>query len=168
VDPNGRNPVVLVNYAQRAMQWCQAGGCQAAGNAALAAAAAVAAWAGIDVVRAEMARPKPGSRPKWVPTGTRPIDQTDWTDDHETIKDTVGNGPKDWTGITPEGDVITADPETGEPINHGPAKDMVPKGRPSRENSRTQKTGDSGGSGGGDTQGSEGGQNAGTQQERKQ
>jgi RHS repeat-associated protein len=50
VDPNGRNPV-LMNLGQRFMQWCQSGGCQAAGNAALAAAAAVAAWAGIEIAK---------------------------------------------------------------------------------------------------------------------
>jgi RHS repeat-associated protein len=53
VDPDGHNPVVLMNFANRAVQWCQSGGCQAAGNAALAAAGAVAAWAGIEIAMHE-------------------------------------------------------------------------------------------------------------------
>src|SRR6266568_459897 len=79
----------------------------------------------------EMSGPREGSRPKWVPTGTRPIDQTEWSDDHEAIKEWVGNGPGDWTGITPDGHVITMDPQTGLPVDNGPASDMVPKGAPS-------------------------------------
>jgi hypothetical protein len=54
--------------------------------------------------------------------------------DHDAIeatKDAVGNGPADWTGITPDGDVITMDPETGEAVNNGPAGDLVPSGGPS-------------------------------------
>jgi hypothetical protein len=66
------------------------------------------------------------SKPTNAPPGTKPIDKTPWSKVHEQIKKAIGNGPRDWTGITPEGDVISTDPETGEAINHGPAEDFVP------------------------------------------
>jgi RHS repeat-associated protein len=63
--------------------------------------------------------PKPGSKPKNCPGGTKPIDQTGLTkDDIHDIKDGVGAGPADWTGIAPNGDVITGDHE-GNAVNHG-------------------------------------------------
>ncbi len=60
------------------------------------------------------------SRPRNAPSGTRPIDQTDL--DRETIhkiKDGIGAGPKDWVGITPDGEIITTDSEgNAEPQGH--------------------------------------------------
>jgi RHS repeat-associated protein len=58
VDPDGRNPVALMNLGNRLAQWCQSGGCQAAGNYALAAAAAVAVWAGIEVATTAAEQPQ--------------------------------------------------------------------------------------------------------------
>lgn len=51
VDPTGRNAIAvrLIPYVDRAIIWCESGGCQAAANAALGAATAVAVWAGIDI-----------------------------------------------------------------------------------------------------------------------
>jgi RHS repeat-associated protein len=74
-------------------------------------------------------KPKPGSKPKTVPPGTRPIDQVikDKEDLHK-IKDGVEAGPRDWTGITSDGNVITGD-QNGNPIKHGPYKNYLPKGR---------------------------------------
>jgi hypothetical protein len=49
--------------------------------------------------------------PKNVPRGTRPIDR--WVspkDDIQDIKDGVGAGPRDWVGVSPEGDVYLKDP----------------------------------------------------------
>ena len=68
------------------------------------------------------------SRPKDAPTGTRPIDQTPGMDRDKIhkIKDGVGAGPKDWVGISPEGDVITSDGD-GNAVNNGPFPDYLPR-----------------------------------------
>lgn len=70
-----------------------------------------------------MAKPKKGSKPKDAPPGTLPIDVAGPNlgldhDDVEKIKGSVGAGPADWTGIAPNGDVITGDSE-GNSNNHG-------------------------------------------------
>jgi RHS repeat-associated protein len=73
------------------------------------------------------AKPKPGSKPKDCPSGTIPIDQVPGLDkdDIHGIKDGVGAGPRDWTGIAPNGDVITGDHE-GNAVNHGPKSIYLP------------------------------------------
>ncbi len=67
------------------------------------------------------------SKPKNAPPGTRPIDQSglDKEKIHQ-IKDGVGAGPKDWVGISPQGEVITSDGE-GNAENHGPFTDYLPR-----------------------------------------
>ncbi len=70
---------------------------------------------------------KPGSKPKDCPSGTRPIDKVPGLgkDEVHDIKGGVGAGPRDWTGIAPNGDVITGDSE-GSAVNHGNYKDYLP------------------------------------------
>ncbi|MGC5940078.1 RHS repeat-associated core domain-containing protein, partial [Ralstonia pseudosolanacearum] len=70
---------------------------------------------------------KPGSKPKDCPSGTRPIDKVPGLgkDEVHDIKGGVGAGPRDWTGIAPNGDVITGDSE-GNSVNHGNYKDYLP------------------------------------------
>ena len=70
------------------------------------------------------------SRPRNAPRGTVPIDQSglDREDIHK-IKDRIGAGPKDWVGVTPEGEVITTD-EEGNAENHGPATDYLREAHP--------------------------------------
>lgn len=41
------------------------------------------------------------------------------------IKNGVGAGPRDWTGISPDGDVITGDSD-GDAVNNGPYSDYIP------------------------------------------
>ena len=74
-------------------------------------------------------RPK-GAKPKSCPAGTRPIDQFPGLskDDVHTIKDGVRAGPQDWTGIAPNGDVITGDSD-GNAVNNGPKGDYLPGGQ---------------------------------------
>jgi hypothetical protein len=72
-------------------------------------------------------RAVPGAKPKNCPPGTIPIDifpGLDKDDVHD-IKDGVGAGPQDWTGIAPNGDVITGDHE-GNAQNNGPYSDYLP------------------------------------------
>jgi RHS repeat-associated protein len=76
------------------------------------------------------ATPVPGSKPKNVPPGTVPIDQAKgskgWDkDDVHGIKDGVGAGPRDWVGISPDGNVITGDHE-GNAVDNGPADIYLP------------------------------------------
>jgi RHS repeat-associated protein len=62
------------------------------------------------------------SKPVDAPSGTKPIDQVGLPRDliHE-IKGDIGARPNDWTGVTPDGDVITAGPD-GKTVNHGPVE----------------------------------------------
>ena len=58
-----------------------------------------------DVQKQRETAPKKG-----LPSGTRPLDKAKIPKgSHNKIKEGVGNGPKDWTGITPNGDVIIND-----------------------------------------------------------
>ncbi len=70
---------------------------------------------------------KPGSKPKDCPPGTRPIDKMPGLDKNKIhkVKDGVQAGPQDWTGIAPNGDVITSDSE-GNAVNNGNYEDYLP------------------------------------------
>jgi hypothetical protein len=66
-------------------------------------------------------------KPKNVPSGTIPIEQDPELDheDREKIKEGIGAGPKDWVGISPEGQVISGD-EEGNAVDHRPKQDYLP------------------------------------------
>lgn len=69
---------------------------------------------------------KRGAKPKNAPPGTIPIDKSGLSkEDIHRIKDGIGAGPRDWTGISPDGDVISGDSE-GNAINNGPYSDYLP------------------------------------------
>ena len=63
--------------------------------------------------------------PRDLPPGTRPLDKANIPKGvHNDIKKGIGNGPKDWTGITPNGDVIVND-GFGNAENLGPYTDYI-------------------------------------------
>lgn len=60
-----------------------------------------------------------------VPTGTKPIDAAGLPrGTADEIKQNARIGPNDWTGVAPNGDVITGTP-SGEAVNLGPADDYT-------------------------------------------
>jgi hypothetical protein len=64
------------------------------------------------------------------PAGSRPIDQTPWSGDHDEIKDAIGAGNKDNVRISPIGEVWAQNPD-GSWTNHGSASSFTGSGRPS-------------------------------------
>lgn len=73
------------------------------------------------------AKAKPGNelKPNHAPRGTGPIDKLGLSrSEIHDITDGVNAGPPDWTGISPDGDVITSNPD-GSAENHGPADDCT-------------------------------------------
>lgn len=81
------------------------------------------AWDGIVNAKDKPQREK---APKNLPPGTVPLDQSNAVPrgEHQKLKKRVGNGAKDWTGITPDGDVIVNDGE-GNPENVGKVRDFL-------------------------------------------
>jgi len=77
-----------------------------------------------------------GSRPTDAPRGTRPIDQSgiDRGGVHG-VKDGIGARPDDWVGVTPDGGIVTTDPQTGRAVDqgnisdHGVERDRERRGR---------------------------------------
>jgi RHS repeat-associated protein len=61
------------------------------------------------------------SKPIDAPTGTKPIDKVPGLDKEKIhkIKEGISAGPEDYVGITPEGGIITTDPETGKSQDEG-------------------------------------------------
>jgi hypothetical protein len=83
--------------------------------------AGIGAAIGWNVIGPMFAKPGNESRPSDAPSGTKPIDQAGiGRGDVHDIKEGSGAGARDWTGIAPNGDVITSD-QRGRAINHGPA-----------------------------------------------
>ena len=75
-------------------------------------------WTNINLSDNQNAKGTP--KPIDAPSGTKPIDNVGLPRDviHD-IKNDIGARPNDWTGVTPNGDVVTAGPD-GRTINHGP------------------------------------------------
>jgi RHS repeat-associated protein len=64
------------------------------------------------------------------PPGSKGIDETPWSGDHQGIKEGVGAGPKDKVKIDPEGNVWVQNPD-GSWTNHGDAGSYTGSGKPS-------------------------------------
>jgi RHS repeat-associated protein len=103
----------------------------ACGAAVVEAGVLIAIGVGATITLIDRIFSKPPKNPQEVapknrPSGTVPIDQSGYDKDQvHGIKGGVGAGPKDWTGITPDGDVITTD-ENGNAVNNGNVKDYLP------------------------------------------
>jgi hypothetical protein len=63
------------------------------------------------------------------PPGSKGIDETPWTDDHDDIKGDLGLGGADNVKISPNGDVWVELPD-GSWENAGPAKNFTGSGKP--------------------------------------
>jgi hypothetical protein len=115
-------------YAQAAMGLCAAGpaGCAAgagitAGQAILSGLGALGGLGAIVLNNENAIRP---------PAGSRPINETDWSGDHGTIKKAVEANPTDDVRISPTGDVWAQNPD-GSWTNHGPADTFTGSGKAS-------------------------------------
>lgn len=83
---------------------------------------------------------KEGETRKKPPAGSRKIEDTPWSGDHQDIKEGIGAGPTDSTKISPEGNVW-GENDDGSWTNHGPAGDYTGSGQPSGQtgNDREQR-----------------------------
>jgi hypothetical protein len=79
------------------------------------------------------------------PRGSLPIDESEWSGDHEMIKRSIDAGPTDNVRIDPGGNVW-AQNSNGTWTEHGPASDYTGSGRPTgrrgKQRGRTRKKGD--------------------------
>jgi RHS repeat-associated protein len=64
------------------------------------------------------------------PAGSKPIDKTPWSGDHQDIKPAIGAKPGDNVRISPTDEVWLQNPD-GSWTNHGPASNYTESGRPS-------------------------------------
>jgi hypothetical protein len=74
-------------------------------------------------------------RTRRPPAGSRPINETPWSGDHEEIKGAINSPPKGNVKISPTGDVWAEDPN-GNWTNHGPADTFTGSGKPSGRRGR--------------------------------
>jgi RHS repeat-associated protein len=79
-----------------------------------------------------------GDRESCPPPGSKPINETDWSGDHQDIKEGIGAGPKDSTKIDPSDNVWGQNPD-GTWTNHGPAGDYTGSGKPSGRRGRDRR-----------------------------
>lgn len=119
-DPTGHLAILAVPYAPAIV------GAVAAGMAAI-----TVAWASIhdfdddeeEYVPKPKPRPKPQPKPKNCPAGTKPIDQMGWSKDKvHGIKDGLGLGATDWTGVAPDGSIVVTGPN-GDAVTAGHESD---------------------------------------------
>lgn len=75
---------------------------------------------------------------KRPPPGSKPIDQTPWSGDHQEIKRSIGAAAKDDTRISPDGDVWSHHPD-GTWTNYGPAQDFTGPGRPKGQRGKDRR-----------------------------
>jgi hypothetical protein len=64
-----------------------------------------------------------------LPTGSLPLNKTDWTGDHTEIKDNIGAGPTVGVFIDPEGNAWSENPD-GTWTNHRSVAALTAAGRP--------------------------------------
>jgi hypothetical protein len=94
-----------------------------------------------DILHSEPSGGEPNAadqRQSKPPTGSRPIDQTQWAGDHEEIKEGIDARPTDDVRISPNGDVWAQNPD-GSWTNHGPAADYTGSGKPSGRTGRDRE-----------------------------
>jgi len=93
----------------------------------IGAALGIALGIGIDILMNEETEDGRTTRP---PAGSKPIDKTSWSGDHQGIKAGVGAGPDDDVRISPNGEVWVQNPD-GSWTNYGSASDYTGSGQPS-------------------------------------
>jgi hypothetical protein len=67
-----------------------------------------------------------------LPPGSKPIDETDWSADHRSIKDDLNLSGRDSVYIDPDGNVWVYHPSDHIWSNEGYAGDYTGSGQPSR------------------------------------
>ena len=75
---------------------------------------------------------------KRPPPGSKPINKTPWSGDHQEIKDAINAAPDDDTRISPNGDVWSQHPD-GTWTNYGPARNFTGSGRPKGQRGKDRR-----------------------------
>ena len=73
-----------------------------------------------------------------LPAGSLPIDQTEWSGDHDRIKRAINARGSDRVSIDPDGNIWAANPD-GTWTNHGPANTGSGKAKGRRGKNRRTK-----------------------------
>lgn len=137
IDPNGKEPVtiaVVTTYAAYTAATALAAGIVYYGTPV---AEDIGTWLGnqlfneSDSDSGEETRDRP-------PTGSRPIDETAWSGDHQRIKGEVGAGPADNVVISPDDHIWVENPD-GSFTDYGPASDYTNSGKPSGRRGKDRK-----------------------------
>lgn len=72
------------------------------------------------------------------PAGSKTIDKTPWSGDHQDIKEGIGAGPRDNVKIDPN-DNVWGEEVDGSWTNHGPAGNFTGSGEPSGRTGKERK-----------------------------